>query len=284
MMNSTKILRPLFCSTLLCLSLLSGCDQKSDSAKSNPPKADAAKHDHAQEHEHEHPPGAHGGTIVPLGADSYHAEALLEADGTLRLFMLGKDESRVQEIQVQSIKAFAKNEDSVDVKNIELTAEPQAGDSEGKTSQFVAKIPAELLGKSLRVTIPNIAISGERFRIAFELKAHDAHQPMGKQAQAGEEESLYLTPGGKYTAADIEANGKTIPSVKFKGIRSNHDDKPVPGDKICPISKTKANEQFAWIIDGKTYTFCCPPCIDEFVRSAKEQPDSLQAPETYIKD
>ena len=283
-MKSTKILRPLFCSTLLCLSLLSGCDEKSDSAKSPPSKADAAKHEHDQEHEHEHPPGAHGGTIVPLGADSYHAEALLKSDATLRLFMLGKDESRVQEIQVQSIKAFAKNEDSVDVKNIELTAEPQAGDSEGKTSQFVAKIPAELLGKSLRVTIPNIAISGERFRIAFELKAHDAHQPMGKQAQAGEEESLYLTPGGKYTAADIEANGKTIPSVKFKGIRSNHDDKPVPGDKICPISKTKANEQFAWIIDGKTYTFCCPPCIDEFVRSAKEQPDSLQAPETYIKE
>ncbi|MFM8400926.1 MAG: hypothetical protein ACKOAH_24125, partial [Pirellula sp.] len=128
------------------------------------------------------------------------------------------------------------------------------------------------------------AISGERFRIAFELKAHDDHQSMGKQAQAGEEESLYLTPGGKYTTADIEANGKTIPSIKFKGIRSNHDDKPMPGDKICPISKTKANEQFVWVIDGKAYTFCCPPCIDEFVRSAKEQPDSLQAPESYIKE
>lgn len=283
-MIPTKYLRPLAVSTLVCFGLISGCDQKSDSAKLPPSKADAAKHDHDQEHEHEHPPGVHGGTIVPLGADSYHAEALLEADGTLRLFMLGKDESRVQEIQVQSIKAFAKNEDSVDVKNIELTAEPQSGDSEGNTSQFVAKIPAELRGKSLRVTIPNIAISGERFRIAFELKADDAHQPMGKQAQAGEEESLYLTPGGKYTTADIEANGKTIPSIKFKGIRSNHDDKPMLGDKICPISKTKANEQFVWIIDGKTYTFCCPPCIDEFVRSAKEQPDSLQAPESYIKE
>jgi hypothetical protein len=264
--------------------LFLGCEQKSDSAKSSQQKTGLGKHDHDHGHEHEHPPGAHGGTIVPLGAESYHAEALLQEDGTLRLFMLGKDESRVQEIQVQTIKAFAKHEDSVEVRNLELTPEPQSGDSEGKTSQFVGKIPTELLGKSIRVTIPNIAISGERFRIAFELKAHETHQHMGSAAQAGEEENLYLTPGGKYTAADIEANGKTIPSIKFKGIRSNHDDKPMPGDKICPISKTKANEQFVWIIDSKAYTFCCPPCIDEFVKSAKEQPDTLRAPESYIKE
>ena len=97
-------------------------------------------------------------------------------------------------------------------------------------------------------------------------------------------ETKYLTPGGKYTAEDIAANGKTIPSVKFKGIRSNHDDKPAKGDRICPISKTKANDQFLWVIDGKSYAFCCPPCIDEYVRAAKEQPDSLLAPETFIKE
>ncbi|MFM7517479.1 MAG: hypothetical protein ACKO3V_11095 [Pirellula sp.] len=151
MMIPTKSLRPLAVSTLVCFGLFSGCDQKSDSAKSSPSKADATKRDHDKEHEHEHPPGTHGGTIVPLGADSYHAEALFEANGTLRLFMLGKDESRIHEIQVQTIKAFAKNPDSVEVKNIELNAEPQTGDSEGKTSQFVSKIPEELLGKSLRV-------------------------------------------------------------------------------------------------------------------------------------
>ena len=246
----------------------------------------AAKHDNSdhQEHEHEHAPGAHGGTIVPLGADSYHAEAMLEGDGTLRLFMLGKDESRIQEVDAQTISAFVKQEDGVDVKNFEIVSEPQAGDSQGKTSQFVGKIPVELIGKSLRVTIPNLAIAGERFRVAFELKGANGHEEMGKAVEAGEEESLYLTPGGKYTEADIAANGKTIPSIKYKGIRSSHDDNPKPGDKICPISKTKANEEFTWIIDGKSYSFCCPPCIDEFLRSAKEQPDLLKAPETYIKE
>jgi len=258
---------------------LSGCNQQQrmDSRV-------ATKHEHDDQHEHEHAPGAHGGTIVPLGADSYHAEAMLERDGTLRLFMLGKDESRIQEVEAKAISAFVKQEDGVSVSNIEILPEPQAGDSQGKTSQFVGKIPVELLGRPVRVTIPNLAIAGERFRVAFELKGGDGHEEMGKAVEVDQEEALYLTPGGKYTQADIQANGKTIPSVKYKGIRSNHDDNPQPGDKICPISKTKANDQFTWIIDGKSYSFCCPPCIDEFLRSAKEQPDSLKAPETYIKE
>jgi YHS domain-containing protein len=58
----------------------------------------------------------------------------------------------------------------------------------------------------------------------------------------------------------------------------------MPGDKICPISKTKANEQFAWVIDGKNYTFCCPPCIDEYVKLAKEQPEALESPDSFIKE
>lgn len=272
----------LFVLTLAIAGLSVGCQPKSNTSS---PGQDHSGHEHStQDHDHEHMPGAHGGTIVALGADSYHAEAILEGDGTLRLFMLGKDESRVQEVDAQTVKAFAKHQDSVDSKNIELLAQPQQGDSQGKTSQFVAKIPEDLLGKPIRVTIPNLTVSGERFRVAFELQAGDGHEKMGKAATASEEETLYLTPGGKYTAEDIEANGKAIPSIKFKGIRSNHDDKPMPGDKICPISKTKANEQFTWTVDGKSYAFCCPPCIDEFVRSAKEQPDALKSPESFIKE
>jgi hypothetical protein len=240
--------------------------------------------DSAELDSHQHVEGQHGGSIVSLGADSYHAEAILETNGTLRLFMLGRDDTRVQEVDLQTIKAYAKQAEDLEVKNLELTPDPQPGDSAGKTSQFVAAIPAELLGKSIRITIPNLVISGERFRVALDLAAHATEESMGKAVASGDEDALYLTPGGKYTSQDIAANGKTIPSAKFKGIRSNHDDKPVKGDRICPISKTKANDQFLWVIDGKSYTFCCPPCIDEYVRAAKEQPDSLLAPETFIKE
>ena len=58
---------------------------------------------------------------------------------------------------------------------------------------------------------------------------------------------------------------------------------PKPGDKICPITDTKANPKCTWIVGGKTYQFCCPPCIDEFVRLAKENPDKVKDPEEYVQ-
>jgi YHS domain-containing protein len=59
--------------------------------------------------------------------------------------------------------------------------------------------------------------------------------------------------------------------------------KPKPGDKICPVTMTKANPKCAWVVGGKTYEFCCPPCVDEFVKLAKENPNDVKAPGAYIK-
>jgi hypothetical protein len=97
------------------------------------------------------------------------------------------------------------------------------------------------------------------------------------------ERQLYLTPGGKYTAEDIKANGNMTASQKYAGFKASHDRNPRPGDKICPITDTKANPKCTWIVGGKTYEFCCPPCIDEFVRLAKENPDKIKEPEDYVQ-
>ena len=43
------------------------------------------------------------------------------------------------------------------------------------------------------------------------------------------ERELYLTPGGIYTQADIEANGNLTASQKFKGFMAKHDMHPKPG-------------------------------------------------------
>lgn len=235
------------------------------------------------EGEHPHKPGSHGGIIVPIGSDSYHAEAVIEKGGDFRLLTLGKDESRIQEVDVQTIKAYVKVVGQPDATPIELAATPQDGDAHGKTSQFVGQLPEDLRGKPLEVTIPNLRINGERFRIGFTTAtaAHQEDMPAGLPAD--EEQSLYLTPGGKYTEADIEANGRMTASQKFKGILSSHDMKPKPGDRICPITLTKANPKFTWIIGGEPYEFCCPPCVDEFVKTAKEQPELVQLPISYIK-
>lgn len=208
---------------------------------------------------------------------------------------LGKDETRIQEVETQPLKAYVKSPGGTDALTIDLTATPQDGDAEGKTSQFTGQLPESLVGKPLEVTIPNLRIQGERFRVGFTTAStehgaasehgvtsgHGAGMPAA--AAGSQEQELYLTPGGKYTAADIEANGKMTASQKFKGIPSAHDMNPAEGEPICPITSTKANPKFTWIVDGKAYQFCCPPCVDEFVRLAKEQPDELKEPQEYVR-
>ncbi len=232
---------------------------------------------------HPHKPGSHGGIIIPIGSDSYHAEAVIETTGSFRLLMLGKDETRIQEVDVQPVKAYVKAIGDPNATPIELQAVPQEGDAPEKTSQFVGELPEEFRGKQLDVTIPNLRIAGERFRVGFTTVTESHGEEMPGSLPADEERKLYLTAGGKYTEADIKANGSMTASQKFKGIKSSHDAKPKPGDRICPISMTKANPEFTWIIDGKPYQFCCPPCVDEYVRLAKERPEELQAPDTFVK-
>ena len=64
------------------------------------------------EEEHAHVAGAHGGIIVSLGRDSYHVEAVFEKGGLLHLYMLGSDESKVQEVDAQELTAYVKASDS----------------------------------------------------------------------------------------------------------------------------------------------------------------------------
>lgn len=235
---------------------------------------------------HGHKPGTHGGTLVSLGRDSYHAEAVFEKGGGVRLHMLGKDEARLQEVEVQDLTAYITPDGSTEADKMTFRAERQPGDATGKTSQFLATLPKDLVGKRVQVTVNNININGERFRIAFSnAMAGDAHAGSEMPAKKGtdEERALFLTPGGLYTAADVAANGNTVPAVKYKGVRASHDDNPKAGEKICPISKTKANPKFTWVVGGKTYEFCCIPCIEEFVALAKAKPSEIKDPKDYVK-
>lgn len=119
---------------------------------------------------------------------------------------------------------------------------------------------------------------------------HDGHagqgatvMPEAKEGDSPEEQKLFFTPGGLYTQADIQANGSQLPMDKFRDIASEHDMNPKKGDLLCPITMTKANKKFPWQIGGKTYYFCCPPCIGEFVKRAKEKPSDFPSPVDLIK-
>ena len=110
---------------------------------------------------------------------------------------------------------------------------------------------------------------------------HNEEMPAG--VGADEESQLYLVPSGIYTQADIDANGGITANARYKGKMAKHDAMPKSGDLTCPITMTKANPNFTWIVAGKTYAFCCPPCIDEFVQMAKTNPSAIKNPEEYRK-
>jgi hypothetical protein len=244
--------------------------------------SDAKKTGHTEEHP--------GGVHVAFAQGRYYAEAILHKGGELHLFLFGKDISRVVEADAQRVLVYVRKVGDPEFTTFELKPEPLAGDAKGTTSRFAGKIPTELVGKDLEVAIPALKLAGERYHLAFQRKekAHgDGHvgevaMPQSK-GEVDEERKLYLTPGGLYIAEDIKANGNVTGSEKFKSFQARHDLKPKVGDKICPVTRTKANPECTWIIGGKKYEFCCPPCVEEFVRLAKEEPSAVKPPEAYVK-
>jgi hypothetical protein len=290
------IVMSLFGTSLVFGLMLVGCSNPKDNSSpkastDNAPSSkndrehsdDSSNHSHSSNEEHGHKAGAHGGIIVSLGRDSFHVEAIVEKSGTLRIYVLGKEETRVQEIDVQQLVAYVTPEGAADSISLELKPQPQPGDSSGKTSLFVAELPAENRGKALNVTVPSINISGERFRLNFTTNKEQNHEAMPDKVSDDAEKKLYFTAGGIYTTEDIKANGNVTASQKFKGFVASHDLHPKVGEKICPVTLTKANPRCTWIIGGKKYEFCCPPCVDEFVTQAKENPKEIKQPEDYVQ-
>ncbi len=266
---------------------LTGCAEKKESntsLKQKETKKPAQTLGHG-ESDHAHQPSQRGGTLIPIGSDRYHAEAVFEKGGSLRFYLLGQDETKVQETKAEILKGFFRTEDEREWTAITFQPEPQSGDRPGQTSVFVGQLPKDVMNKTIIVSLRSLAVGGERFRVGFKSPhiERSEHTSMPAKVADDDEKKLYLTPSGLYTLADIKANGNQTGSQKFKGLKPNHDAKPSKGDLLCPISLTKANPQFSWVIGGKTYQFCCPPCVDEFLSLAKEKPDEIKDPSFYIQ-
>ena len=39
---------------------------------------------------------------------------------------------------------------------------------------------------------------------------------------------------------------------------------------ICPVMGGQAKEEYSYVYEGKTYYFCCPPCIEKFKSNPQE--------------
>lgn len=226
-----------------------------------------AKDDHARE------PGPHGGRILHFGKN--HAELCIDRDmGKVTLWLV--DDAMAKLVPVDS-PSLTLNVTSP-ARQLTMPAEPHASDpkAEGRSSRFSVTDPAFTADRSWSGTIAFLA-NGKPYALDF--------TEIGAAVEAADpkEDELYLKPGGLYTIADIEANGRTTVSSKYKSLKISHDIKPKPGDRLCPVTLTKANEKLTWVIGGKTYEFCCPPCVDEYVGTAKTDPAGIKPPEAFIK-
>jgi hypothetical protein len=199
----------LFASALGLPLIVGGCgrgtaeNSRADAPQQSSTAAGAPAAVSESETEHGHKPGEHGGIMVSLGRDSYHVEAVFEKNGVLRLYTLGQDESRVIDVERQTLKGFVRAEGVAEAQAFTLEPEIQGGDATGRTSRFMGTLPEAMRGQNLEVTVPNIVIAGERFRLGFKSAAETHDEGMPDKVVDADEEQLYLTPGGIYTKSDI---------------------------------------------------------------------------------
>lgn len=225
--------------------------------------------------------GGHG-HVVSLGDDEFHVEVVL-ADEKLYLFTLGANETVVQPVAREPLPALLKGAGDPAAVEVTFAPAPQPGDPPGTTSRFAVAVPATVDGRPLELTVPNLTVGGKRFRFTAPVGPADHAAEMPAKVTDDAERQLYLVPGGAYTAADIDANGRRTAGEAFRGFRAKHDAHPKPGDRLCPVTNTKAHPDCRWVVGGRTYTFCCPPCVDEFVKQAKERPASIRPPGEYVQ-
>jgi hypothetical protein len=123
------------------LALAAGCTGPGGAT----PKGGAAKSGKsAQDEEHAHGPGPHGGTVADWGGGKYHVEfTVSHPDQQATVYLLGSDEKTPAPIKAKDDQLLLTIKEPP--LQVTLKASPQPGDPEGKSSRFVGK--HEKLGK-----------------------------------------------------------------------------------------------------------------------------------------
>ena len=239
------------------------------------PRQEAA-HDH-KEH------GPHGGPLAEWGDHEYHAEFTVDhAERRATVYVFDREVKAPRPVAAERLTVTLKLTPPV---ALTLLPAPQPGDPAGSASVFTGADEALGRKRSLAGTI-SAQIGTKRYSGDFREAAHSNHAEGPSAPSALEptqrEKDLFLKPGGIYTSTDIAKNGNTVPSVKYRGLEFAHDDDLRPGDKLCPVTVNKADDKCQWWVNGKEYQFCCPPCLEKFVKQAKETPERIKEPEAYV--
>ncbi|HUG20492.1 MAG TPA: hypothetical protein VMM56_16005 [Planctomycetaceae bacterium] len=118
---------------------VAGCNPEgSDSAPYNSLPVEAPKDEHAHA---EH--GPHGGDLIELGNEDYHAEMVHGDDDVISFYILGSDAKTAVPISATELIVNVMHDGKPE--QFKLAASPDKGDPEGKSSRFISE-NAELNG------------------------------------------------------------------------------------------------------------------------------------------
>lgn len=164
-----------------------GCDKSAayKSPEQIKKASPAPKHDHGTA-------GPHGGGLVELGDDEYHAEIVVDHDThAIDVYVLGKDAKTAVPVAQTELTLTPEGKEALTLK-----AAPQAGDGDGKSSKFHLEdekvvhevIEAGFLHGDLRVTVGEANFVGH-VDLHLDGKEHDHDHPEHKAEEKKPEEA-----------------------------------------------------------------------------------------------
>ena len=166
--------------------ILTGCGSGNGStstetaATSTAGDHDESDHAHGpgghEEHgeEHDHPSeGPHGGQILEFGSADYHAELVDDdASAGVTIYILDSGATAAAPVATEELVINVRKDGSA--KQYRLKANPDAGDTEGKSSRFTADDPAlhEDLHSAKEARLV-MKVEGKSYNAAIDAHSHD---------------------------------------------------------------------------------------------------------------
>lgn len=136
--------------------------EKAASTASQPAEPDDG-HGHSHDHGHSHEHGPHGGDLLELGDEEYHAEVVHDEE-SVTVYVLDGNAKEAVAIDAPNVTINLKQEDRP--VQFELPAAPQEKDPAGSASRFVLKNAdlAKLVTQAKSEPKLVVAVQGKSYR------------------------------------------------------------------------------------------------------------------------
>lgn len=242
---------------------VAGCGGKGDqTTTTTPPVTEEAEHEHSHAST-----GPHGGSLVELGGDAYHAEVVHGDDGAVTVYVL--DGNAAATVAIDAAEVIINVTHDGRPEQYTLTASPEAGDPEGKSSRFVSS-DAELgehlheEGAAARLVI---AIDGTNYsgNVSHSHDDHGhTHSHTGDDALVWEqdvEHAGYVIKLGHHgehlhageevePAVSIEKDGEPVADAQVFNALASADGAAVVADEVATVYEPPTAEEPAHYAQG----------------------------------